>query len=326
MVHRAFHALPALSTKKGELVNAVYGFLLVLFKAIREMKPDFIAATFDLPRPTFRHKEFAAYKAKRPKAPDELYQQLPLVKRVLRAFKIPIFEKEGFEADDLIGTISRESPRRQVFPGLENIILTGDLDTLQLVDDHTKVYTLKKGLKDTVLYDEKQVRERYGLSPSQLVDFKALRGDPSDNIPGVPGIGEKTAAQLIRTFGTLEALYQKLKRGEAPLKGALKDKLLGSEDQAFFSRQLVEIRRDAPIEFKIEQCQWQDYDREEAVQLLKELEFHTLLSRLPAQEAASPQQEKGESKGRGGEAGEKKKGAAAKKEASSGRAKNLKIW
>ena len=159
LIHRAYHALPPLKTKKGDLVNALYGFCLIFLKALRELKPDFAVATFDLPGPTFRHKEFKRYKAKRPEAPKELYAQISKVKEVLKTFNVPVFEKQGFEADDLIGVISTQAPKEQIFPKLETIILSGDLDTLQLVNPQTKVYTTRKGIKDTVLYDIKKVRE-----------------------------------------------------------------------------------------------------------------------------------------------------------------------
>jgi len=284
LIHRAYHALPPLTTKKGELTNAVYGFLLVFLKALKEFQPDFIAACFDVAVPTFRHKKFKEYKAKRPPAPEELYQQIPKVKEVLDAFNVPIFEKEGFEADDIIGTISRLAPRKQVMPRIETVILSGDLDTLQLVDKNTKVYTFKKGLKETIIYDEKAVKERYGFSPSQIVDFKALKGDPSDNIPGVSGIGEKTAINLIKLFGSLENLYQEIKEGTKKvkeLKPAIKDKLVQYKDQAFFSRMLSEIRKDAPLDFNFEKCQWGGYNKEKLIQIFKNLEFYSLISRLP---------------------------------------------
>lgn len=291
LVHRAFHALPLLVTQKKQPTNAVYGFLLIFLKTIRELKPDFIATAFDLPFPTFRHKQFKGYKAKRSKAPEELNQQFPIVKEILKAFEVPIFEKQGFEADDIIGTLSKESPFlcQGVEKGLiiENIILTGDLDTLQLIDKNTKVYTPKKGLKDAVLYDEKAVSERYGLEPEQLVDFKGLRGDPSDNIPGVPGIGEKTAAKLIKEFGSLENLYLML--GQKPLSKAIvisvnqrfQTLLEEYKDQAFFSKMLVKIKKDVPIDFDLEKCRFGKYNKEKMAQKLKNLEFYSLIRRLP---------------------------------------------
>ncbi|MFC1663548.1 5'-3' exonuclease H3TH domain-containing protein [Patescibacteria group bacterium] len=280
LIHRAYHALPPLTTKKGELVNAVYGFLLVFLKAVREFQPEYIAATFDFPAPTFRHKKYKAYKAKRPPAPENLYQQIPKVKEILESFNIPIFEKQGFEADDLIGTIAKLAPRKQIFPKIETIILSGDLDVLQLIDAHTKVYTLRRGIKDTVLYDKETVKERYqGLIPEQLLDFKSLRGDPSDNVPGAPGIGEKTAIELIKEFGTLENLYQNLEK-KNKLKPKTKEILLKSKDQVFLSKALIQIKKDVPINFNLEKCFWKKYDKKKVIQLLEELEFHSLVKRL----------------------------------------------
>lgn len=278
IIHRAYHALPPLTTKKGELVNAVYGFLLVFLKAIREFQPDFVAAAFDFPAPTFRHKKFKEYKAKRPKAPEELYRQIPKVKEVLGGFNVLVFEKEGFEADDIIGTIAHLAPRKQAYPEIETIILSGDADNFQLINSYTKVYTLRKGVKDTVLYDEKLVREKYqGLTPEQLLDFRALKGDPSDNIPGVPGVGLKTATALIKEFGTLENLYQNL-----PLvKSKLREILIRHKEQAFFSKDLAEIYKNVPIDFNLEKCSFGDYDKEKAKEILEKFDFYSLIPRLP---------------------------------------------
>jgi len=285
LIHRAYHALPPLTTKKGELVNAIYGFLLVFLKAIKEFKPDFVAATFDFPAPTFRHQKYKLYKATREKAPEELYQQIPKVKEVLKGFNVQIFEKQGFEADDLIGTISKKAPKKQVLPEIETIILTGDLDALQLVDKNTKVYSLRKGVKDAVLYDKEKVKEKYqGLTPEQLTDFKALRGDPSDNIPGVLGVGEKTAIDLIKKFGFLENLYQELKDNTEKakeIKQSLRKKLLDYKEQAFVSKMLAEIRYDVPIEFDLKKCRWGKYDKEKVVKIFRNYEFKTLIDRLP---------------------------------------------
>ena len=284
VIHRAFHALPPLTTKKGELVNAIYGFLLVFFKAIREFKPDFVVATFDFPAPTFRHEKYKLYKATRKKAPQELYDQIPKIKEVLESFNIQIFEKQGFEADDLIGTISNAAPKKQILPEIETIILTGDLDALQLVDKNTKVYALRKGLKDTVLYDKEKVKEKYdGLIPEDLVDYKGLRGDPSDNIPGVPGVGEKTAIFLIKEFGTLENLYEELEQNSekaGKIKESLRKKLLDYKEQAFISQMLAEINKNVPIEFDLEKCRWPDYNKDRVIQLFKNYEFQTLIDRL----------------------------------------------
>jgi len=285
LIHRAYHALPPLTTKKGELVNAVYGFLLVFFKAIREFQPDFIAATFDFPAPTFRSKIYKKYKAKRPPAPEELYLQIPKVKEILNAFSVPVFEKEGFEADDIIGTIAHLAPKRQVLPKIETIILSGDLDALQLINSQTKVYSLRKGVKDVILYDQNLVKEKFqGLNPEQLLDFKALRGDPSDNIPGVTGIGEKTAIGLLLKFERLEDLYKELEEKSDKAKTLslkLREKLLQYKEQAFLSKSLAQIKKDVPIDFDLEKCDFGEYNRDKAAQILEDFEFYSLIERLP---------------------------------------------
>ena len=212
VIHRAYHALPRLTAKDGRLVNAVYGFFSVFLKAVSDFSPSFIAAVFDLPAPTFRHKKYKEYKAKRPKAPDDLYSQIPIIKEVLAGFNVKIFEKSGFEADDVIGTIVTTVAKEKLSTA-SAIIISGDLDSLQLVNKNTGVYFLRRGVKDTVLYDEKMVAERLGgLTPGQITDYKSLRGDPSDNIPGVKDIGEKTAIKLILDFGSLENIYQELEK------------------------------------------------------------------------------------------------------------------
>lgn len=278
IIHRAYHALPPLTTKKGEVVGAVYGFLLVFLKAIKEFQPDFVIACFDVPGPTFRHKKYKEYKAKRPRAPEDLYQQIPMVKEVLKAFNVAIFEKQGFEADDVIGTLSKLAPRKQALPQMETIIVSGDSDTLQLVDAKTKVYALRKGVKDTVLYGKEAVVQKYqGLTPEQLTDYMGLRGDPTDNIPGVPGIGEKTATDLIQRFGTLENLYQRLDE----LKPKLKENLIQNKEQAFLSKDLATIYRSVPIDFNLEESSWSNYDKRKATKVLQDLEFYSLISRLP---------------------------------------------
>ena len=277
LLHRAFHALPELTDPKGRLVNAVYGFSSILLKVLNELRPQFVVATFDMAAPTFRHEEFKEYKAHRIKAPQELYDQLPLIKNVLRSFEIPIFERAGYEADDLIGTISKNSEIKK--EKLKVIIATGDLDTLQLVDENTFVYTLRKSIKDTVIYDEKAVKDRYGIEPCQMIDFKGLKGDASDNIPGVPGVGEKTASLLIKEYGSLENLYKK--KNMEKIQGKLKDKLAENQEMAFFSKKLATIKLNVPLEFDLKKCAWQNYDRNEAEKLFIELGFNSLLRRLP---------------------------------------------
>lgn len=295
LVHRAFHALPPLTTRKGEPTGAIYGFLLVFFKCLRELKPDLVIATFDFPAPTFRHQKFKEYKATRPPAPKELYWQIEKVKEILKNFGICIFEKQGFEADDLIATLSQIFKKRQRFPKGEVIILSGDLDTLQLVDEQTKVYTLKRGIKETLLYDPLAVKEKYqGLSPKKLPDFKALKGEPSDNIPGVPGIGEKMAIKILNQFENLEELYQYLKKVKIPEKAQklleiscripLVQKLKEYQGQALFSRELATLKKDVPIDFDLGRCQFERYDRQKVIKILKELEFYSLIEKLPGKE------------------------------------------
>ncbi len=280
LLYRSFHALPPLITKKGEQTGAVYGFLLTLFKAIKDLRPDYIVACFDVAAPTFRHKEYKEYKAKRPKMPEELSQQIPKTKEVLKSFDIPIFEKEGFEADDLIATISKKAPKEQIYPSLITYILSGDLDTLQLVDKNTKVYTLGRGIKETVIYDKEKVISRFGVLPEQMIDFKALTGDPSDNIPGVLGIGQKTASELLKKFGSLENLYQEIEKGNAALKPRIKEILLKSKEQVFFAQTLVRAKRDVLIDFNIKNCQFSKFDEKKVEEVLKDFEFYTLLNRL----------------------------------------------
>jgi len=286
LTHRAFHALPSLTSPNGKLVNAVYGFLLVFLKALKDLQPDYVAATFDLTGPTFRNKLYDGYKAKRAKAPDELYAQIPEIKEILNAFDVPIFEKQGFEADDVIGTIAKLAKRKQIMPPIEIIIVTGDLDALRLVDANTKVYTLRKGLKDTVIYDEQLVKERYnGLKPEQLTDFRGLRGDPSDNIPGVRGIGEKTAIQLLKEYGTLENLYLSVESNNAPLvNDRIQEKLKQGKEQAFFSKTLAEINTNVPIDFNLEKCRNKALNKEKIIKIFQELGFYRLIKRLPENE------------------------------------------
>lgn len=298
IIHRAYHALPPLATKKGELVNAVYGFILVFLKTIKDFNPDFIAACFDFPGLTFRHKKFKKYKAKRPPTPKELCQQIPKVKKVLKSFNTPIFEKQGFEADDIIGTIARLAAKKQILPEIEIIILSGDSDLFQLVDAQTKVCILRKGVKDVFLYDEKEVREKFkGLNPRQILDFKALRGDPSDNIPGVTGIGEKTAIELLLNFDNLENIYKKNEADSEKtnkIKPKLKEILLKYKEQAFLSKNLAQIKKDVPIEFDFKNCQWQDYNRNEAKELFEKFEFFSLTKRLPEKEKKEEKEQIGE--------------------------------
>ncbi len=275
IVHRAYHAMPPMTTKKGELINAVYGYSSMMLKVLAELKPDYVAVAFDVAAPTFRHKEFKDYKATRVKGPDDLYEQFERVRDVTEALNIPIFEKEGFEADDVIGTLSREAPET-----IETIIVTGDLDELQLVNSKTKVYTMKRGFSDTILYDEKTVEEKYGFGPDKFVDYKALKGDPSDNIPGVAGIGDVSAKNLIVKYGSVENIYKHLHE----ITGSLKTKLEEGKENATLSKRLSKIVCDVPLKLNLEKCCTHDFDRQKVFTLFQELGFKSLLNRLPKEQ------------------------------------------
>jgi DNA polymerase-1 len=274
IIHRSYHALPPFTTKNGELVNAVYGFASTLLSIIAKFEPKYIIATFDLAGPTFRHIEYAEYKATRVKADDALYAQIPRVKEVTEAFGIPIYAVAGFEADDVIGTLSKQAKENS--KELETIIVTGDMDTLQLVNDTTSVYTMRRGLTDSVLYGTAEIFERFSLAPEQLIDYKGLRGDPSDNIPGVKGIGEKTAIELLKTYGTLENVYAHLEEIKKPVREKLeKDRLI-----AIQSKGLATISREVPVTLELEKAVTKDFDKEKLVALFTELNFHSLKKRL----------------------------------------------
>ncbi|MFA5431320.1 MAG: 5'-3' exonuclease H3TH domain-containing protein [Candidatus Paceibacterota bacterium] len=285
IIHRAFHALPPLTTKDGEVVNAVYGFLLVLFKLLKELKPKYFVACFDLPEPTFRKKVFPEYKANRKKAPDELYNQIPMVKKVLNVFNVPVFEKSGYEGDDLVGTLANSLTKGKE-DKVKNIIVSGDLDNLQLVNENTFVYFLNKGVKNGLIYDSKMIGEKYeGLTPLQLIDYKGLRGDISDNIPGVKGIGEKTALKLIKEFGSIENIYNNIEKADLP-KG-IKDKLISGKDKAVLSRQLSEIKTDVSLEVNMKDCEWGGYDKKEIISMLKDFGFNSLIKNISTEEEKS---------------------------------------
>ena len=275
IIHRAYHALPPLTTKKGEIVNAVYGFTSVLLNVLNKFKPDYIAATFDLKEPTFRHRQFKDYKATRVAAPDDLYEQIPRVKELVAAFSIPIIEKEGYEADDLIATFARRTEK--LHPDVEVIVVTGDLDTLQLVDDKVKIFALRRGMSDSVLYGKKEILERYGLVPEQMVDYKGLRGDPSDNLPGVKGVGEKTAIELLKKYGDIENIYRNLPE----IKEGIRKKLEKEKLQAFFSKKLARLVEDVPVKFDLEGARTENFSRVKVINFMRELEFFSLLRRLP---------------------------------------------
>ncbi len=278
LIHRSFHALPpTLRTKKGVLVNAVYGFTSFLLKALNEFHPEYVVLTLDKKGPTFRHEAYSEYKATRVKAPDELYEQIPLVKEVATAFNIPIFELSGFEADDLIGTICELTKKEK---NLEKIIITGDLDTLQLINDNTKVYTMSRGLSDSVLYGAEQVRARYNLNPDQIIDYKALRGDVSDNIPGVKGIGEKTASELLVEFKTLDGVYSAVEKNNPKIRTRILELLKEHKNEAYLSQDLATIHLDAPIKLSLSDISFSSFRVENVVKIFSEFEFKSLLIKV----------------------------------------------
>jgi len=268
-----------MKTSQGELTNAVYGFTSMLLNVLRDERPTHIAVTFDKGR-TFRHEIYPDYKAHRTKMPDEMRSQMERIRQVVEALGIPIFEQEGYEADDLLGALARQAEEQ----GVDTLIVTGDMDLLQLVDEHTRVLTSRWRFSDTVTYDLEGVQRRYGLTPAQLVDFKALVGDKSDNIPGVPGVGEKTAAKLLQQYGSLEGIYEHL--SEVPTR--FRKKLEAGRDLAFLSRRLATIVRDAPVQLDLDTCRVRPFDRERVMDLFRELEFRSLVERLPKPECTRP--------------------------------------
>lgn len=283
IIHRAYHALPSFSNSLGVPTGALYGLLSMIIRIIEELKPDYIVAAYDLPKPTFRHHAYENYKAGRMKADDDLVAQLISSREVFAALNIPVLDAEGFEADDVIGTLVAKLKSHK---DLSIIIASGDMDTLQLVDDKkVQVFTLKKGVTDTVMYDEAAVQERYGFKPIQLIDYKGLRGDPSDNIIGVPGIGEKTATSIIATFGSIEGLYKAIEKNPAEGKKAgLTDRivklLIEHKDDALFSKTLATIRLDAPITYELPEKNFmENIDEKVLMELIAKYEFSSLITR-----------------------------------------------
>lgn len=284
ILHRAYHALPDFTSPQGEPTGALYGVVAMLLRIIEELQPNFVVACYDLPEPTYRHTAFEGYKATREKTDDALVAQINRSRDIFIAFGIPMYECAGFEADDLLGTIAYQVREQK---DLEVIIASGDMDTMQCVDGtRVQVYTLKKGINDTILYDETAVKERFGFGPKLVPDYKGLRGDPSDNIPGIAGIGEKTATELITKFGNLEQIYKKLHKNEslfleAGIKPRMVKLLREGEEEAQFSKMLATIRVDVPVTFTLPAGDWQTLaDSEKIMNLFSELGFRTLAARV----------------------------------------------
>ncbi|WP_010238405.1 DNA polymerase I [Clostridium arbusti] len=278
LMNRAFYAIPALNNSEGLNTNAIYGFINMLFKMKEELKPDYIVTTFDKKAPTFRHKEYKDYKAGRKKMPPELAEQFPVVKELLEKLAINIFEIEGFEADDLIGTLAYFSRDK----GIEVYIITGDKDALQLADDNIKIVINKKGMTEKEIYDKDRMLSDYGVTPKQFIDVKGLMGDSSDNIPGVPGIGEKTALKLIKEYGSVENVLMNIEN----LSGKkMKENLIEYREQAVFSKKLATIITDVPIEIDLEAIKSKEsFDVKAVRDTFQKLEFKSLISKLPMAE------------------------------------------
>ena len=314
LIYRAYFAMPPLTSPEGVLVNAVYGFCLILLNVIDELKPTHIAVAFDMPKPTFRHIKYVGYKAQRKEMPADLQPQIQLVRDIVRALNIPDFGIEGFEADDVIGTISLQV--EQNHPEVKTLIVTGDKDSFQLVTEQTHVWMPGTGKRLTVEYDAKKVEEKMGVGPELIVDLKALMGDASDNIPGIKGIGPKTAVRLLKEFGSLEGVYGEICGGSldvelatpfstnrddstdmnsllvessvaylpkpgSALKGSILKKVVNGYEDAVLSKELATIDRHVPLEFKLLDCLIYEYDSAKAADLFEKLGFRSLIKKLP---------------------------------------------
>ena len=295
IANRAFYGIMGskmLTTKDGKYTNAVYGFLAILFKILEDVKPQYIAVAFDLKAPTARHKMYEGYKANRKGMPEELAEQMPIIKQVLKAMNIDIIEKEGYEADDVLGTLSRFGEKQ----GLEVHILSGDRDTFQLATDNVKIHIprTKQGKTETEIYDRNKVKEVYGIEPKQLIEVKGLQGDTSDNIPGVPGIGEKTALSLIQKYGTIENLYNLLEKNETDLKGKQKEKIEQNKDLAELSHFLGTINLEVPIEDTLEDLKLEEWNNNEVLKIFKELNFKRYIERFNLENQSKEQLQNGE--------------------------------
>lgn len=284
LIHRAFYAIQnPLKTSSGEQTNAIYGFASMLLNIIEVEKPDYIAMTFDEKAPTFRHEMHKEYKGTRKKAPDELYAQIPRIREMVEAFKMPIYSKEGYEADDMLGTLAREAAEEQ---GMEVYIVTGDMDAMQLITPDVRVAFPHKGYREPIIYDRQKVVEKYGIEPEQVVDYKAMMGDSSDNIKGVPGIGPKGAGALLNKYGTLDGIYEHIDE----ITGGIHDKLVAGKDDAYFSQTMARIVTDVPNGFKKEDTDLMTLDYLGLDRFFEGLEMKSLRGRLKKITPAEKQQ------------------------------------
>jgi DNA polymerase I len=292
LVYRGYFALPPLTMSDGTLVNAVFGFLQIVLRGMQDVKPDFAIVSFDVGKPQFRFDAFPDYKKGRPSMPDDLRAQFPIVREIAAMMGMPTRELQGYEADDVIGTLTKKATAQ----GVDTMIVSGDLDGLQLVDDNVRLLTTRMGVAATVIYDEARVMDRYGLRPDQMLDYKALKGDTSDNIPGVPGVGEKTASSLLQQFGTLDGIYEHLDE----VKGKMRDRLAEHRESAFMSREIGRIITDLPVELGLDEARTGRYDRRAVAQRFRELEFRSLIDRLPASSIAPTGYDSPETETKGG--------------------------
>lgn len=281
IVNRAFYGIMGskmLQTADGTYTNAVYGFLAILFKELEEINPEYIAVAFDLKAPTARHKMYDGYKANRKGMPDELAAQMPILKKVLKAMNITIIEKEGYEADDILGTLSVMAEKQ----GIDVALLTGDRDSFQLATDKVSIYIprTKNGKTETDIFDRNKVLEVYGVEPKQMIEVKGLQGDTSDNIPGVPGIGEKTALSIVKEYGTIEKLYEMIEAETDNLKGKQREKIAENKELAILSKTLGTINLEAPVEKNIDDLKIQEWNRSEVLKIFKELRFNRYIDRF----------------------------------------------
>lgn len=286
IIHRAYHAMPPMRSLDGRLVSVVYGFISMLLKIHRDLSPSHMVVAFDRPGPTFREEMYPQYQQQRPKLDDDFISQIPLVHDVVKAFGIPIYECDGFEADDVIGTIAEQVKSKQLTENRKKeidqvIIITGDRDILQLVEDEKVfVFMPTKGLSEGKIYSEKDVVLRLGVSPKLIPSFKALAGDPSDNYPGVPGIGPKTAVSILSTFGSIDTLYRAVEAGKTALSKGVIEKLKSGKESAYLGLNLATIRKDAPITFSSKTACISSLDSLSARNELEKYGFQSLLRRL----------------------------------------------
>jgi DNA polymerase-1 len=273
ILHRAYHSIPPFKTSKGEITNAIYGFVRMLIELYKKETPDYLGIAWDRKAKTFRHEQYKDYKATRKAPPDDLYPQLPRLKEIINAFNIPQIEKDGYEADDLLGTISHKTDKKE---GLKTIILTGDKDAFQLVTENTNIMSPIKGVSQVKIYTKKEVKEKVGLNPDQIIDYKSLCGDISDNIPGVPGIGDKNAVQLLQKYENLDNIYKHLDE----LTQNQRKKLTEGKESAYMSKKLATIQIDIPVAFNLENYKTHDINFDAVTKLFEELEFRSLTKKL----------------------------------------------